>query len=228
MLTFTAGCICNSEALQTANPDNLLFSGQILPEANGGLAGTPTAKFTQGDPFVAAVFNGLGSAGARAACFAAGAFRGTAAKLHTEQDLATLQKELHAELAAKAPEDTGISALSISISRDRLSMANFGTCRAYLYRDQSLYLLSRKESSTAFLGNTALHDLRPYAISGTLHSKDQLLLCTDGLYRILDDPAILRILATETTVAFALQSLLQHAKERGADDTVTAILLRFD
>lgn len=227
MLTFTAGCVCNSEALQTANQDNLLFAGQILPETNGGLAGTPTAKFNQTAPFVAAVFNGQGRAGARAACFAAGAFRGVAPKLHSEQDLATLLVELHDEFSAKAPEDTGVAALAISVSADRLCMANFGACRAYLFRDRALHLLSRKESN-AVLGDPALTELRPYTISGALHSGDQLLLCTDGLYSVLDDPSILRILATESTVASFLQALLQTAWERGVSDTVTAILLRFD
>ena len=228
MLSFTASCICNSKALQSANQDNLLFSGQILPEVNGGLAGTPTAKFSQNAPFVAGVYDGRGSAGARAACFAAGAFRAVADKLHSEQDLSALLKELHNEFTVKAPADTGISAAAIAIRDDRLCMANFGSCRVYLLRDRALYILSRQESTTAFLGDAGVRSVGPYTLSGVLHSGDRLLLGTDGLWGVLKDTDILRILASEPGSAAMLQSLLQAAKDHGAADSVTAVMLCFD
>ena len=228
MLCFTASCICNSKALQSANRDNLLFSGQILPEANGGLSGTPTAKFSQSAPFVAGVFDGRGSAGARAACFAAGAFRAVADKLRSEQDLSALLKELHNEFIVKAPMDTGISAAAVTVRDDRLYLTNFGSCRVYLFRDRALYVLSRQESTTAFLGDAGVRSVGPYTLSGVLHSGDRLLLCTDGLWGVLKDTDILRSLASEPGTAATLQSLLQAATDHGTADSVTAITLCFD
>ena len=227
MLTFQASCICNSEALRGANSDNVLFSGQILPEANGGLAGVPTAKFTQDPPFAAAVLDGCGSAGAKAACFAAGAFRGVADKLHSEQDLAALLTELHGEFSSKAPADTGISAVGILVSGDRLYLSNYGSCRAYLVRDRALYILSRQESGSAFLGAVGVA-AKPYALSGSLKPGDQLLLCSDGLHTVLNDTTVLQVLCSGSGTAAALQTLQQKAAARGTADTVTAILLRFD
>lgn len=228
MLSFTASCICNSQALQRANKDNLLFSGQILPEVNGGLSGIPTAKFHQAPPFVTAVFDGRGSAGAKTACFAAGAFRAVADKLRSEQDLTALFGELHSEFAGKAPADSGVSALAVTVSGDRLCMANFGSCRAYLLRDRALYILSRQESTDAFLGDPSLRRPEPYALSGALRSGDLLLLCTDGLWGVLKDTEILRIMATENGTSALLQTLQQSAQEHDANDSVTAVALRFD
>ena len=227
MLSFTASCISNSHALKGANQDNLLFSGQILPEANGGLSGVPTAKFNQDTPFLAAVFDGQGSAGAKAACFAAGAFRAVSSKLTGEADLSALLAELHNEFSEKAPADTGVSALAVLVSGDRLCMAAYGSCRAYLFRNRALYVLTHSEGQT-LLGVSSAGKPVPYVLSGGLQHGDQLLLCTDGLYSVLSDPTILRILATESGSAAFLQKLRDSALEAGAADSITAIALRFD
>ena len=228
MLIISASCICNSDGLKGVNQDNLLFSGQILPEVNGGLAGVPSAKFAQDKPFVAAVFDGQGSAGAKAACFAAGAFRGVSDRLRSEQDLAALLSELHSEFSAKAPADTGVSAAAVLISGDRLYLSNFGSCRAYLRRGDGLYVLSRRESGTDFLGLSALDAVRPYALSGRLQKGDTLLLCTDGLYAALDSTELLTQLSAPAADPDLLKNLLHKAASGGTADSVTAILLRFE
>jgi PPM family protein phosphatase len=56
-----------------------------------------------------------------------------------------------------------------------------------------------------------------------------LLLCSDGLTTMVPDVDIARILAaTNGDVARAAQSLVDEANERGGEDNITVVLLRFE
>ncbi len=58
---------------------------------------------------------------------------------------------------------------------------------------------------------------------------DLLLLCSDGLTTMVPDVDIARILASaDGEVARAAQSLVDEANERGGEDNITVLLLRFE
>jgi len=55
---------------------------------------------------------------------------------------------------------------------------------------------------------------------------DSLLLCSDGLTEVLDDPEILDIVSRITDPQDACDALVQSANEKGGPDNITAILIR--
>lgn len=54
----------------------------------------------------------------------------------------------------------------------------------------------------------------------------QLLLCSDGLWDLVDDTAIARILTTAPTPGVACQQLIQAANEAGGKDNITVIVVK--
>jgi protein phosphatase len=60
-------------------------------------------------------------------------------------------------------------------------------------------------------------------------SGDVLLLCSDGLTTMIGDEDIARIIADATgDVARAATALVHEANERGGDDNITVVLLKFE
>jgi len=60
-----------------------------------------------------------------------------------------------------------------------------------------------------------------------LEPGDVVLLTTDGLTRYADAEAIAKIILTNSDLQQACQMLIDTAKEQGAADNVTCLLLRF-
>jgi PPM family protein phosphatase len=62
-----------------------------------------------------------------------------------------------------------------------------------------------------------------------MRSGDVLLLCSDGLTTMIGDEDIARILGdAEGDVARAAKALVQEANERGGEDNITVVLLKFE
>jgi serine/threonine protein phosphatase PrpC len=60
----------------------------------------------------------------------------------------------------------------------------------------------------------------------TLEAGDLILLCSDGLWEMVRDPAIANILLAQPDLALATQALVNRANENGGADNVTVILVR--
>jgi protein phosphatase len=57
---------------------------------------------------------------------------------------------------------------------------------------------------------------------------DHILICTDGLSSMMDDPAILKILQEgEENLETISKKLIQLANEKGGLDNITVVLLKF-
>lgn len=55
---------------------------------------------------------------------------------------------------------------------------------------------------------------------------DMLLLCTDGLYTVLDDMEIRRVLRQEQDLDRACDTLVKTALERGSNDNISVVLVK--
>jgi protein phosphatase len=143
---------------------------------------------------------------------------------------------------------TTIIALAIPPSPNPVAhVAHLGDSRAYLYRDGSLTQLTRDHTLVEQLVKRGLLDAesaRTYperhvltkalgmGISVTaeltscpLRPGDLVLLCTDGLNKMLDDPAIAMILADcHGDPDRASYDLVTQAVARGGEDNVTVIV----
>ena len=235
MIQLINACVSSVDESR-GNSSNLLFSGQILPERNAGLNGAPSLQLEPGKGCVAAVFDGRGDEGSKAAYVAASAFRANAENLRTAEDLESLFAHIHGDLRAAVPQDAeapATAAVAACVNGDRLVLACLGGCRAYLVRDRALYLLSRASAEVPpqtappapddgpLLGDQSV---KPFTVRGALLPGDQLLLCTGWLPVALDAREMLRILVEAETPASALQQLSRRAGNSRGD--IAAVLLK--
>ena len=167
----------------------------------------------------------------------------------------TRYRSLDVVLAEKAevdPELRGMGTtmtLAYSLGYD-LFLGHAGDSRAYLCRDGSLEqltrdhtrvqelvemgMLTREEAAThrwrnvltnVIGGGVPLTDVDVHRVG--LAPGDVVLLCSDGLYDVVQDTEIARILGASGTAAAACHALIGLALSRGAPDNVTVVILRY-
>lgn len=130
----------------------------------------------------------------------------------------------------------------------QIVLAHVGDSRAYLLRAQTLTLLTRDHSIVEdYLSKGVISPeealthpqrnilTRALGIPGqaipeisirTLQPDDVLLLCTDGLTKMLDHAEILQfLLATNLSPEEICRNLVEAANERGGKDNTTAIVI---
>jgi protein phosphatase len=148
-----------------------------------------------------------------------------------------------------ALEGMGTTCTSIALLGDRLYFAHIGDSRLYLVRDGSISRLTQDHSYvsrlvahgvissdeaefhpqrhilTAALGAGAEvePDCSPSPIE--LRSGDRLVLCTDGLWGVVHEDEIQRVVA-EHAPEDACRELVQMARDRGGPDNITLQVLR--
>jgi protein phosphatase len=128
--------------------------------------------------------------------------------------------------------------------------AHLGDSRAYLYRERQLTQLTRDhtlvekwvqrgliDAATA-LTHPERHvltkglglgvDMKPELTSTPITPHDIILLCSDGLTKMLEDAAIASILArAHGDPHQACHELIEQALERGGEDNVTVIVVAY-
>lgn len=160
---------------------------------------------------------------------------------------------LLAERASIDPDLRGMGTtmtLAYSIGFD-LFLAHAGDSRAYLCREGSLQqltrdhtqvqelvdagVMTREEAATHRLrnvltnvlgGGIPLTDVEVHRVR--LAAGDVVLLCSDGLYDIVNDEEIASILARAASAEAACRALIDLALARGAPDNVTAVVSRYE
>jgi len=154
--------------------------------------------------------------------------------------------------AEKNPDQHGMGATltAVWIDAAKLSIAHVGDSRAYLLRSGSLLQLTRDHSLVAeqvrrgiltsaeaeesdmqsvllrALGAQA--DIEVDVEEHTLFPRDMLLLCSDGLTRMVTEPEIAGTLQAETNPERAAEKLVALANERGGPDNITVVIVRLE
>ena len=148
------------------------------------------------------------------------------------------------------PEQFGMGATVVAawLDGDHVSVAHVGDSRIYLLRgnefrqitgDHSLVaeqvrygLLTPEQAENSHYSNVLTRALGPHAkvevdaAEYPLQSGDTLLLCTDGLTRMLNDAAIRKTLSTAKSAQEAADELVEAANKGGGNDNVTVIVVR--
>src|SRR5690242_8186138 len=152
--------------------------------------------------------------------------------------------------AEEHPEQHGMGATLTAawINRAKLSIAHVGDSRAYLLRAGSLLQLTRDHSlvaeqvrrgmltvaeaeesemqSVLLRALGAQVDIEVDAEEHILFPRDVLLLCSDGLTRMVTEPEIAGVLQAETDPVRAAEELVGIANERGGPDNITVVIAR--
>ena len=156
------------------------------------------------------------------------------------------------ETAAANPEQMGMGATVVAawIETQRLSIAHVGDSRAYLLRggtmeqltaDHSLVaekvrvgILTPQEAEASEMQSVLT---RAVGTSSTVEvdtdeqallAGDFVLLCSDGLTRMVTDPEIASTLLTSTSAQESAERLVDLANDNGGVDNVSVIVLRVD
>ena len=154
------------------------------------------------------------------------------------------------ETATANPEQRGMGATIVAawIEGQRLSLAHVGDSRAYLLRagsldqltaDHSLVaekvrigILTPQEADASELQSVLTRAVGTNATvqvdadEQMLLVGDCLLLCSDGLTRMVTDPEIASTLLTSTSAQEAADRLVELANDYGGVDNVSVIVLR--
>lgn len=144
----------------------------------------------------------------------------------------------------------GTTIVVAQINNKTVDIAWCGDSRAYLLRDKKLQQLTKDHSFVQSLvdagvitKNEAFGHPKSHIISqhlGSIYQQpvpdncrfdiqdhDLLLLCSDGLNSMVDDPAIERIMAAKKKPAKIVADLVAAAKEAGGNDNITVLLASF-
>lgn len=144
----------------------------------------------------------------------------------------------------------GATLTAVWIYGDRLSVVHVGDSRAYLLRagglqqlttDHSLVaeqvrrgILTPAEADQSEMQNVLLRALGTQAevdVETDEHQlipRDTLLLCSDGLTRMVTEPEIAGTLQAETDPQKAADCLIALANENGGADNISVIVVRLD
>lgn len=142
----------------------------------------------------------------------------------------------------------GSTIVAARICGTRLSLAHVGDSRAYLFRADTLQQLTSDHSLVAEQVRRGLMNHQEAAASdlqsvltralGTednvtvdaeeieLFPGDALLLCSDGLTRMVPESEIAGIMAEAPAVRMAAQRLVDRANEHGGQDNITVVVVR--
>lgn len=164
----------------------------------------------------------------------------------------TAQARVRRVAKRKALDETLGTTLTMAyVHWPELLLVHVGDSRAYLLRDDRLFrltidhtlaqqmvageLMTEQEAKTSKLSHVLVNavggrsdDLDVELRYLTLQLDDQLLLCTDGLYGMVDEDAIATALRrTDRPVTEVVDGLIAAANAAGGRDNVTAVLARF-
>lgn len=147
----------------------------------------------------------------------------------------------------------GTALLGVKIDKDHLAVINIGDCRLYRIRDDNITQLTtdltlvgveerkghitreeaekhpKKHILSSAIGHLQNHS-KMDLLQADIQDKDLFLLCTDGLYRMIDDNKILNIINNniENSLYKMGVTLILKANLAGGADNITVVLLSFD
>jgi protein phosphatase len=154
------------------------------------------------------------------------------------------------ESAAQHPEQSGMGATltAMWIAENSLSLAHVGDSRGYVLRAGALQQLTNDHSlvaeqvrrgilTSAQAEESEMQSVLLRALGANpevevdaeeqpLFPRDILLLCSDGLTRMVMDPEIAGALQSEPDPGKAAERLVAVANERGGADNVTVIVMQ--
>ena len=147
----------------------------------------------------------------------------------------------------EAPEG-GTTMTAILILGSRMTIAHVGDSRAYAVSDSQLHLLTRDHSMAKRLEeldqitpeeaatHPKRHDLyravgldvpaEPDISTGQVGDFRYLLLCSDGLWDVVPDSEIYRLITSTPKLSKACQDLIDTANAAGGPDNISVVLVR--
>lgn len=143
----------------------------------------------------------------------------------------------------------GATVVAAWLDENRLSLVNVGDSRAYLLHSDELEqltvdhtlvaeqvrggIISPQQALTTKFQNVLIRALGVHAVvepdirEFELNPDETLLICTDGLTRMVEDSKIVKTILGAPSAQAAADRLVSLANECGGQDNVTVIVVRF-
>jgi serine/threonine protein phosphatase PrpC len=136
----------------------------------------------------------------------------------------------------------GATAIAAEFGQDTCRLAWLGDCRGYLWRDRAVTRLTADHSVEAMLRGSSARpasardadtvtryfgseDAEASYVTVKLRAQDWVLLCTDGIWRVVSDAQIGDLLADAESLQDAVFALVASALGAGAPDNLGVYLV---
>lgn len=164
-------------------------------------------------------------------------------------------RKIDSALSDRAKSDPNLTGMGTTLTGsysvgNNLFIIHVGDSRAYVFRGEKLYQLTRDQTVAQALADTgqipeaqvSKHPLRHMLTNAIgyrdgdvvaeiqqmkLQDGDRLLLCSDGLTEMVPDDVIAETLSRVQASADACQSLVELALEKGGKDNVTVLIAHY-
>lgn len=182
-----------------------------------------------------------------------GVTRRLMAEKRPEEKLAAAIEQANAEIlqyAQRTNSELGTTVTAALVIGEAAAVANVGDSRTYHLRDGRLRQVTEDHSFVARLvaeglstpaearANPRRHEIyrcvgdKPELLVDTfvvdLHVGDRLILCSDGLWEIVPDEEIQRIVEAAPTPQVATDELITAAVRAGGDDNISVIVVEVE
>lgn len=240
--TIEYACLCVVGKVRKNNEDNFFCDGVIRNEPDSNHDVSVKGEVKSGENSLFAVFDGMGgeACGEVASFVAAQNCIGFyEARAQYDEYLYELLCELNdrvlEETSARSLVLMGSTAAMIQFNKDRIYIANAGDSRIYklskkdfkqISRDHVLQTQSKKAPLTKFLGIPDKAGLSPFIAYGAYKQGDMFILCTDGVYDMVDEDSMKAIFSQKKELQNMCDEVIEKALENGGIDNATVILCR--
>jgi protein phosphatase len=157
-----------------------------------------------------------------------------------KQKIANWAKDIHVFMLNEGDNDLtkkgmGSTFIGVLFYGNKVFYMNVGDSRLYRFRRGNLMQMSKDHSLSEVTGNKNIDssilinsfgggekffiDFAP--VGGTILNEDVLVLCSDGLTKMLTDDEIEKILSEDNPI----NKLLMKAKDNGGEDNISIILV---
>ena len=252
MSKIEAVCRSNCGKVRLKNQDNFLFCGQMRETDNVDPVHLPSKGSERIDRKkeyrLVGVFDGMGGAarGEKASEIAAAHFMSIDPhEFPKDEDWFTDQNQSANVLVQDFSDEIGMESGTTSVlmyfRRNRVFVSNVGDSRAYQWRKgtfnqlskdhsdiqtlQELNITNRNPRLFQYLGLSDRMKVKPDTNIFKFKSGDYYLCCSDGLYSMLPENEISKILSNrKTSLSIKADILMDTALENGGKDNITFIL----
>ncbi len=235
-------CSCVVGKVRKNNEDNFFCDGIIRNEPDLNDDVTVKGEVKSGENSLFAVFDGMGgeACGEIASYVAAqnciGFYESRAQyDEYLYELLCELNDRVLEETSARSLVLMGSTAAMIQFNKKRIYVANAGDSRIYklskkdfkqISCDHTLDTGKGKAPLTKFLGTPDKAGLAPFIAYGAYKLGDMFILCTDGVYDMVDEECMKAVFSQKKELQVLCDEIIEKALENGGVDNATVILCR--
>lgn len=255
-LKIEAAALSDIGLVRKRNEDNFFFNGKIMDGSNSlsGIFGTDKAVFAVCDG-MGGIDNG--DVASLISVKALSGMNGDISDGTMGDKLKKCIADANESICAamkKSKNRMGSTLATIAINKDKMCVVNVGDSRVYSLRDGKLEQLTVDHTETQFLVKSGLITLdeaqiHPHRNRLTQHLglfpdeiliepyiSDEIeltagaryLICSDGLYGMIDEEKIKEILGSDSSSQSQCEEFIKASLDSGGKDNVTALVLHVD